>query len=91
MLGIKAAPADAAQSFLVLPQNWDAVRVFLACQTQWRVAPMGGLSGLDYTSVSRVMDWMGIDDQAEAFEGLQVMEIVVLEQSRKALTANMKR
>lgn len=32
---------------MVLPENRDAVRVFLAASTQWRIAPGGGLAGLD--------------------------------------------
>lgn len=67
----------------MVPQNWDAVRVFISCQTQWRIAPMGGISGLDYQAAGRVMDWLGIADPAEAFEGLQIMELVVLAESRR--------
>lgn len=44
---------------------------------------MGGISGLDYQSVGQVMAWMRVEDQQEAFEGLQVMELVVLAESRK--------
>ncbi|MDO0944660.1 DUF1799 domain-containing protein [Chromohalobacter israelensis] len=40
----------------VLPENWDALELFLACQTQWRQAPMGGATGLDYTAVRAVME-----------------------------------
>jgi len=32
---------------VVLAENWDAVRAFLAAQTQWRIG-VAGLSGLDY-------------------------------------------
>lgn len=44
---------------------------------------MGGVSGLDYQAVGQVIGWMGVADPAEAFEGLQVMELVVLAESRK--------
>src|SRR3546814_5530475 len=35
----------------VLDENWCAVDVFLACGTQWRVIPMGGMQGIDYTGL----------------------------------------
>lgn len=40
---------------MVLPENWDALELFLACATQWRYAPMGGATGLDYTALQSVM------------------------------------
>jgi len=39
----------------VLPENWPALELFLACATQWRYKPMGGVSGLDATAIAAVM------------------------------------
>ncbi|OLO06879.1 hypothetical protein BTW08_15415 [Salinicola sp. MH3R3-1] len=45
-----------ADEFEVLPENWDALELFLDCATQWKHAPMGGLTGLDYAAVRVVME-----------------------------------
>lgn len=61
----------------MLEENWSAVQLYLAVQTQWRVAGMGGvLIGLDYAAVDVVMRRLGFED--EAFRGMQVIERVVL-------------
>jgi hypothetical protein len=78
-LGGEDTPGD----FFVWPQNWDAVRVFISSQTQKRVTPMGQVCGLDYHAVALVMGWLNVQDQSEAFEGIQVMEIEMLRQSLK--------
>lgn len=49
--------------FDVWPENWDAVRVFRRCETQWRYAGMGAVAtGLDYTAVIAAMNVMQIAD-----------------------------
>lgn len=67
------------------PENWDAVRVFLACQTQWRkeFAGMEALliwHGFDYPGISIVIGMHGHRGQkAQAiFNDLQVMEQAAL-------------
>jgi hypothetical protein len=43
-----ALPADDRNDYFeVLPENWEAVQMFMRCQTQWRTG-MAGLIGLDY-------------------------------------------
>jgi hypothetical protein len=61
-------------NFPVLPENWPVVELFLAVQTQWRMAPMGGVLGLDYSAVDVAIRRGGHADDAETFAGLQVME-----------------
>lgn len=68
------APADLA----VLPENWDAVRLFMRLQSQWKVAPMGGLIGLDYAAAEVVMRLLRIEDAAGTFARLQTMEYACL-------------
>src|SRR3546814_15932751 len=46
----------------VLDENWCAVDVFLACGTQCRVIPMGGMQGIDYTGLQSTMAMMAVDD-----------------------------
>lgn len=66
--------------FNVLPENHDAVQVFLACATQWRW--ISGLKairqGLRYDAVESVMRMMAIADPADTFQRLRVLEDQVL-------------
>ena len=62
----------------VLPANWDAVRTLCASATQWRVAPMGGLLGLDLAGARAAADGLGIK-WPSAMPGLLIMEGVVLD------------
>ena len=59
--------------------NWEAVLLFGAVCTQWRVA-FGGATGLDYTAVKVVMDMQDIkrDKQPEMLRDIQLMEIEAL-------------
>jgi len=78
MLGDAADAMDESVDFYVWPENWDALLLFLASETQWRYAPNGKATGLIYTGVQVVMQMTmsdkSIADQKAAFEGLQVME-----------------
>ncbi len=64
----------------VPPENWPAVRLMRAMQTQWRVG-MGGRTGLVYEALPTVMRLTGIApaDDADTFAALQVMEIEMLQ------------
>jgi len=76
--------AEAAQCFDVLPENWDAARLFVAVGTQWRYAGMAGLpTGLDYAGVAVVMERLGFD--GETFGQLQIMEGAALAYWREDL------
>lgn len=62
---------------MVHPDNWDAVQLYLACQTQWRIGGMKGVAtGLDYAAVDVVMRRRGFRD--EVFEQLQTIEKTML-------------
>lgn len=56
------------------------LELFLACGTQWRVAPMGGVIGLDYAGVEATMRMRRVPepDWPELLGDLQVMEREVL-------------
>lgn len=64
----------------VWPQNWRAVKLFIAVSTQWRVG-MGGATGLDYAAVAAAMDMQGIKKKARnrLFADVRIMEAAVLE------------
>jgi hypothetical protein len=82
VLGIEPPPDygnRATDDFEVWPENWDAVQMFLRCQTQWRTAGMGGVLGLDYVAVSWLLRLYRVRDQRAVLEDLQTMEAAVLE------------
>lgn len=70
------------RDFLVWEENWQAVTIFMAVQTQWRTAALGGLAGglifmgLDYAAALAVIDLYGIigDDRKRVFDDLRIME-----------------
>ena len=70
-LDLPADPPDA--DYWVLQENWDAVRVFCACATQWRLAPSGARTGLDYAAARAAADGLGADWR-EVFPLLAMME-----------------
>jgi hypothetical protein len=46
---------DEDPDFLVEPENWDAVEVFIRCGTQWNYGAMGGVIGMRYEGVAPVI------------------------------------
>lgn len=65
--------------FPVEPDNWEIVGLFSALRTQWRVAPMGGYLGLDYTAVAAVFNILRVADRETVFSHLQEMESAALQ------------
>ena len=75
------APPPPPAEFGVWPENWPAVQVFMAMQTQWRRNAMTGRrEGLIYEALDRVMRWCGVAPEAEAdcFSRVGVMERTAL-------------
>jgi hypothetical protein len=82
--------ATALDVFELLAENWDAVCLYLACQTQWLkkllIPPMGGeiitdWRGLNYTGVDVVINRTPQFKQSkdpELFIKLQIMEVETL-------------
>lgn len=64
------------------PENDDVFRLWLAVQTQWTVAGMGGAIGLNYSGVEACMRLRGLGRKKSirAFEQIQAMEQVTLEE-----------
>ena len=64
------------------PENDEPFRLWLAVQTQWNVAGMGGATGLNYPGVEACMrlKGMGRKKSSQAFEQIQAMEQVTLEE-----------
>lgn len=66
--------------FEVWPENWNAVMFYLGLSTQWRLAPMGGVVGLDYTGVEAAMRMQRIPaaERPALFDQLRIMELAAL-------------
>lgn len=63
----------------MLEENVEAVRLFLASSTQWRLAGMGGVPlGLDYPCVEAAARMMNPPVNPIPFEDLRVMELTAL-------------
>jgi hypothetical protein len=82
---VEAAREEEAEAmqFGVHADNWKLLGVFLALQTQWRVAV--GLTGmvylgLDYAAVPAALALLGIPkaQHREAFAGVRLMEAAAL-------------
>jgi hypothetical protein len=60
----------------IWPEHVQAVEVFAALLTQWRMGPMGGVVGLDYSAIPPTLELMGVETtgRRELFEQLRIME-----------------
>lgn len=67
----------------VWPDNLQAVQVFIAIGTQWRIG-MGGATGLDYNVLYRRLDRMGLTPSRydELEEEVRTLENSALETMR---------
>lgn len=65
--------------FAVWPDNWQALDVFCAMQTQWRFTQMGP-TGLDYSALESTLRLRGVRkrDRADVFEAVRIMESAAL-------------
>ncbi|MBX9702389.1 MAG: DUF1799 domain-containing protein [Acetobacteraceae bacterium] len=71
--------APDAETVEVWPENWSAVRVFVAMDTQWRRAGMTGIPcGLDYAAIPPVAGMLGVAADADLLARLQVLEAEAL-------------
>lgn len=66
----------------VWPENWPAWGLFCEMSGQWRVAPMGGRTALDYCALFARMDRLALDDDGwnETFADIRVIETAALKQ-----------
>lgn len=68
--------------FEVMPENLDAVHVFIACGTQWRYRAAGNGSqvvGLDYLSVEAMLRLYRTSHRRDVFDKIRIMELAALE------------
>ena len=79
---MEEAQGDAVE---IWPDNMQAVNVFIASSTQWRIDSKRA-TGLDYTAVESTMRMMGIKrkDMGDILEDIRVMEYEALDTMRKS-------
>lgn len=65
--------------FEVFPENWDAVQVFMACATQWRVSDHRAV-GLDYNGLLAVMQLRDTQERRDTFERVRILESAALKE-----------
>lgn len=71
--------------FEVDPENWDALVLFMRCQTQWTVGGMGQRVGLNYPGVECVARLSAVELTPDRFDQLQLLEMTVInELNRRA-------
>ena len=77
-LSVSLEEAADEDGFSLWPDNAPTFELFLRCATQWRVAPMGGVIGLDYSAVEWVARVCGVQVDAERLDDLRQMEATAL-------------
>jgi hypothetical protein len=81
----KMRKAAKSVEFEVWEENWETVLMFMRMQTQWN-ASMGGLTGLNYSSLDYLCRLYSVKDPVSLFEGIQVMEVTALASLNKRNT-----
>lgn len=78
--GAEPAP-DLTQPFVVWPENWPVLGLFLRLQTQWVYRPDGRREGLSYPAVQSAMWGMGVKkrDRTRLWDQLVQMEHAAVE------------
>jgi len=72
-----------SSDFAIFPENVDAVAMFCRMGTQWRIG-VNGRAGLDLSILPWLLSLYPADNPRQMFEDLQVMEQVVLQESKEA-------
>lgn len=60
--------------FAVWPANERSLDAFLRVRRQWRLGPVGGVMGFDYTQVEALLRMHGIEIDTALLDDLAVME-----------------
>ncbi len=74
----------------LLPENQKVAEIFMLCRTQWRVAPLGGLLGLDMTGVKSTLELAGVPLSREDLDKLLLMEGQFMDGLREVRDKNAK-
>ncbi len=66
------------KDFRVFPENWPAIEMFMRLQTQWVIAGMGTVVGLNYQSVDFLFTIYEVKNKRELFEDIKHIELGAL-------------
>ena len=69
------------ECFEVLPENWEAVKVFLSASSQWFIG-FAGPTGLNYQSIDFLFKIYSIKNRKAIFEDIQIIEGAALKEMR---------
>ena len=75
MFGINIVNLPEDEFYEVWPDNVQAFQLFQQLQTQWVLKPMGGISGLNYSSVMTVINLYSNKHKKRLFEDIQAIEV----------------
>mgnify|MGYP000008486995 CR=1 FL=1 len=83
--GLAEEEPQAPEAFQVLPENWPAFELFMACQQDWNYTPMGMVLGLDKAALLATMQMYQIppEDQKERLNQIMLIVRGALEVLRK--------
>ena len=84
ILGLSEEDYEAENIVEVWPDNWDAVLLFHRLGSQWRAGP-GGVFGLDYNVLYRMMDRMNLTPERydELEDEIMTLEAAAVAEMRK--------
>lgn len=65
---------DDGDDFFIWPESRQSLELWNVVNDMWRMAPMGGLLGLEYLCVESTMRMMGYKNQRELFLDMRAMD-----------------
>ena len=74
LLGIPGEHNQQVKNVVIWLENIPALQIFQQLTTQWRIAPMGGIIGLDYSAIIPVIKMM-VKKKKRASLFLDIQEI----------------
>lgn len=79
---VEGGEEDQPETFEVLPENWAAVLVFLACSTQWTRSSTDVPTGIPFGAVEIAMRRKGVAEgaQNDCWERVTWMERVAVDE-----------
>ncbi|MGE0256927.1 MAG: DUF1799 domain-containing protein [Alphaproteobacteria bacterium] len=79
-----ASDAEISDTLPVLEENWPALQLFCALETQWRTAGIDGMAtGIDYAAVEPVARLLSIAVDADLMARLRVLERTTIAELRR--------
>lgn len=72
-----ATPEEMSPPCELIPDVWDSFKIFIDCNTQWRVG-VNGATGLDYNVLPMLYEFHGVTDRRQVFADIKDMEAEAL-------------